>query len=68
MVIDDKSETRTSCDNWIDEMKMQQGKLARKDVVQTKRLSVGRVTDALKATRDKDVWKVMIAKAKEQGT
>ena len=27
----------------------------------TKRLKVGRVTDALKAMRDRDAWKVMIA-------
>ena len=30
--------------------------------------NVGRVTDALKATRDKDTWTVMIAGAKERGT
>ena len=34
----------------------------------TKWLKVGRVTDALKATRARDVWKVMIAYAKERGT
>ena len=34
----------------------------------TKWLYVGRVTDALKVTRDRDAWKVTIAYAKEQGT
>ena len=34
----------------------------------TKWLKAGQVTDALKATRDRDVWKVMIAYAKEHGT
>ena len=29
---------------------------------------VGRVTEALKATRDREAWKVMIAYAKEHGT
>ena len=31
-------------------------------------LKVGRVTDALKATGDRDAWKVMIVCAKEHGT
>ena len=31
-------------------------------------LKVGQVTDALKVTRDRDVWKVMITSAKEHGT
>ena len=34
----------------------------------TKRLKVGRVTEALKAVRDRDAWKIMIAYAKEHGT
>ena len=34
----------------------------------TKWLKVGRMTEALKARRDRDVWKVMIAYAKEHGT
>ena len=34
----------------------------------TKWLEVGRVTEALKATRDRDTWKVMIAHTKEHGT
>ena len=34
----------------------------------TKRLKVGRVTEALKPTRDRDAWKVMIAYTKEHGT
>ena len=33
-----------------------------------KRERVGRVTEALKGMRDRDVWKVMIAYAKEHGT
>ena len=35
---------------------------------QTKWVNVGRVKAALKAARDRDVQKVMIAHAKEQGT
>ena len=34
----------------------------------TKWLKVGRVTDALKATRDREAWKVMVAHTKEHGT
>ena len=34
----------------------------------TKWLKVGRVTEALKATRDRDAWKVTTAYAKEHGT
>ena len=34
----------------------------------TKWLKVGRETEELKATRDRDAWKVMIAYAKEHGT
>ena len=34
----------------------------------TKWLKVGRVTEGLKTTRDRDAWKVMIAFAKEHGT
>ena len=34
----------------------------------SKWLKVGVVTEALKATRNKDAWKVMIAYAKEHGT
>ena len=33
----------------------------------TKRLKIGLVTDALKVTRDRDAWRVMMAYAKEQG-
>ena len=33
-----------------------------------KRLKVGRVTKALKATRDRDAWKVKIAYAEENDT
>ena len=31
-------------------------------------LKVGQVTDTLKVTRNRDVWKVMVAYAKEHGT
>ena len=41
-------------------MKTQQGK--------TKWLRVARVTEALKWSKDRDVWKVTIAYAKEHGT
>ena len=34
----------------------------------TKWLKVGRVTEALKAMRDRDAWKVMIAYNKENRT
>ena len=34
----------------------------------TKWLNVGRGTDSLKATRDRDAWKVMIAYAEEHDT
>ena len=34
----------------------------------TKWLKEGRMTEALKVTRDRDTWKVIIAYAKEQGT
>ena len=34
----------------------------------SKWLKVGRVTDILKATRDRDAWKVMVAYAKEHST
>ena len=34
----------------------------------TKWLKVGRVTDALTAMMDRDVWEIMIAYAKERGT
>ena len=34
----------------------------------TKLLKMGRVTDALKAKRDRGAWKVVIAYAKEHGT
>ena len=34
----------------------------------TKWPKAGRVTETLKATRDRDAWKVMIAYAKEYGT
>ena len=33
-----------------------------------KSLKLGRVTGALKASRDRDTWKVMITYAKEHGT
>ena len=35
---------------------------------QTKWLIVGRLTEALKAMRDRDLWKVMISYSKEHGT
>ena len=34
----------------------------------TKWLKLRRMTEALKATKNKDAWKVMIAYAKEHGT
>ena len=34
----------------------------------TKWLNIGRVTDALRATMDRDGWKVMVAYAQEHGT
>ena len=60
-------ENRSSCQNLNDQGKMQQGKTAMLDGL-TKWLKVGRVTEALKATRGRGVWKVMIAYAKEHGT
>ena len=33
-----------------------------------KRLKAGRVTDALKATRDRDAWKVIVSYAREHDT
>ena len=65
-----KRETETSCDNWYDRRKMQQGKTARKDVEQTNKAAKRRTSDrsALKAIRDRDASKVMIAYAKENGT
>ena len=50
---DENRETRTFCDNWNDRRKMQQGKTALKDDGQTKWLKVGRLTEALKAMRDR---------------
>ena len=35
---------------------------------ETKFLKVERLTEALKTSRDRDAWKVMIAYAKEHGT
>ena len=54
---DGKRETRTSCDNWNDRRKMQQGKQREKMLDgPTKWLQVGTVTEALTATRDKEAW------------
>ena len=39
---------------------MQLRKIARKDFGWTKWLKVGRVTEALKVSWDRDAWKVMI--------
>ena len=57
----EKRESTKSCDNWNDCTKT-----ASKDVGWT--FKVGRVTEALKVMRDRDVWKVMIGNAKEHGT
>ena len=63
-----RRERRTSCDNWNDRKKRQQGKKCEKmfDGL-TKWSKVGQVTEALKETRDRDAWKVMITYAKEHG-
>ena len=45
---------------------MSSGKQREKTDELTKWLIVGQVTDAPKATRDQDAWKVMIVYAKEQ--
>ena len=48
---------------------MIKGKHSSGDVGWTNKMAESRtVTDALKVMRDRDVWKVMIALAKEQGT
>ena len=48
---------------------MHQKKSASKDVGWTSgKINVGQVTEALKATRVGDAWKVLIAYTKEQGT
>ena len=47
-------ENGTSCDHRDDRRKPQQRKTARKDVIN--RLGLGRVTDALKGKKDRDVW------------
>ena len=62
----EKRETRTSCDNWNERWETQQGKKMLDGL--TKWLKVGRVTEALEATWDRDAWKVMIVYAKEHGT
>ena len=56
-------------DNWNDRGKTQQGKQREKMFDErTKWLKIGRVTEALKAMRDRDARRVMIAYAKKQGT
>ena len=62
---DEKRDTRTSCGNWNGRGETQREKML--DGL-TKWLKVGRVTEALKATRDRDAWKVTIAYANEHGT
>ena len=59
----EKKETRTSCDSLNGSRKTQQGILERQDVGWTNKwLNVGRVTEALKVTRDQYAWRAMIAK------
>ena len=58
----EKRETRSACDTWNDQWKTQHRII---DGL-TKWLCVGRVTEALKATRDRNAWKVIIAYSKEQ--
>ena len=67
---DEKRETRKPCDNWNDGRKKQQGGKQREKMWDglKKWRKVGRVTEALKATRDRDVWEVMIACAEKQDT
>ena len=55
--------------DWNDRRKMHRVKTARKDTWTEKVwLYVGRVIDALKATRDREAWKIKISYAKEQNT
>ena len=62
---DEKRGNGTSCDKWNDRRKTQEEKTARKEAGW---LNAGRVTDVLKATSDRNAWKVMIAYLKRQGT
>ena len=59
----EKSDTGTSCDSWNCPREAQQGKIKRKDVGRTKKVAKCR-TNAIKAMRDRDAWKVIIAYAK----
>ena len=62
-------ETRTFCDKWNNPRKCSMVKQREKMLDGlTKWLKVGRVTDALKVTTHRDVWKVMITYAKGQDT
>ena len=61
--LDEKGETRTSCVNWNDGRKIQQGKPEKMLGGLTKGLKVGQVTDALNATKDRNGRKVIIAYA-----
>ena len=53
-MIEEKHSKRKQCEKILDGL--------------TKWLKVARVTEALKAMRDRDVWKVMISFAEEHGT
>ena len=53
-MIEGKCSRGKECEKMLDEL--------------TKWLKVERMTEALKVMRDRDVWKVMIAFAKEHGT
>ena len=69
MPCDEKRKTLTHTTTGIIEGKRSCGKQREKMLDGlTKWRNVRRVTEALKATRDRDVWKVMIAYAKEHGT
>ena len=66
---DENRETKTSSDYWDDSAKTQQGEQCEKMLDGlTKWLKVGQVTDALKATRGRYAWKVMIVSAKKHDT
>ena len=64
-----REKLRTSYDNCNDEGKRSRGNQREKMLDGlTKWLKVRRVTEALKATRDRGSWKVIIAYAKEYRT
>ena len=67
---DEKTEIGTFWDNWKDWRKTQQQKIKQGEMLDglRKRLKFGWVIDTLKASRNRDEWKVVIAYAKEQST